>query len=142
MKIYYDMYLPYMPDATKSEEGELIPDPKKSAGREAMIELVKYQATKNVMCLYQAVLKACSYAGVDLIETINNTETLDIEDFDCDIYVDMAAKMLFKSINPQYEFNVVKFSAYLLMGAHTIVDASKPHVPEEIAEVEEATNDR
>ncbi len=119
MKLYYDMLIPYMPDKDVDEEGKLVPSKQREAGRTAMIELSSFQQTGNLINLYNAVLNACIYAGVDLIdEILGLSEDIEIPDVSINEAVDMCAKMLFKSINPDNEFEIDKFVAILLTAAH------------------------
>ena len=124
MKLYYDMFIPYMPDKDVDEEGKLVPSKTREAGRNAMIELSNFQRTGNLISLYNAVLNACIYAEVDLIdEILGLPEDLEIPDISITEAVDMCAKMLFKSINPENKFDINKFVAILLTAAHFGVES-------------------
>lgn len=124
MKLYYDMFIPYMPDKDVDADGKLVPSKTREAGRNAMIELSNFQRTGNLVSLYNAVLNACIYAEVDLIdEILGLPEDLEIPDISITEAVDMCAKMLFKSINPKNEFDVDKFVALLLTSAHFGVES-------------------
>ena len=93
----------------------MVPSKQKEAGRTAMIELSNFQQSGNLINLYNAVLNACIYAGVDLIdEILGLSEDIEIPDVSINAAVDMCAKMLFKSINPDNEFDIDKFVAILL----------------------------
>ena len=122
MKLYYDTLIPYMPDSITNESGELVADERKSAGRKAMIELANFQNDGNTLSLYQSVIFACTYADVDLVDTITNIPT-DIEisfGATVDSMLDEAATMLFKSIKPTEPFDINKFVADVLTASHTI----------------------
>lgn len=123
MKLYYDMLVPYMPDAIKNDQGELVHNDQRAAGRSAMIALAKYQKTRDPMCLYQSVIYACAYAGKDLVDTILNIpEEIDFEDgTKVDEVIDDCAKDLFRSIR-DHEFNVDLFVATMLTAAHAILE--------------------
>ena len=122
MELYYDALVPYMPDSTRNSSGEMEHSDVIEAGRKAMMELSEFQLTGNAMSLYQAVIMACKYAEVDLIDTIlNGSEDITIEPtMTVKNLIDESAKMLFKSINPENSFNVDKFTAYVLTAAHLI----------------------
>lgn len=123
MKLYYDMLVPYMPDAIKNDQGELVHDNQRAAGRSAMIELSKYQKTNDPMCLYQAVIYACTYAGKDLVDTILNIpEEIEFEDgTKVDDIIDNCVKDLFRSIR-DHDFNVDLFVATMLTVAHAVLE--------------------
>lgn len=132
MKLYYDMLIPYMPDSTRNEQGELINDAKKTAGRLAMTELSNFQNTGNVMSLYQSVIFACNYVDVDLVDTILNIPD-DIDFPEGTILgnlTDEAAKMLFTSIKDATAFDIYKFTANILTVAHAVVSSQTAKSPE------------
>lgn len=122
MKLYYDMFVPFMPDVSPDDKGEFVKDDRKAAGRQAMIELSNFQMTGNLLSLYQCVILACKYANRDLVEVILNVDK-DIEIQDgtkvSDI-IDEAAKLLFSSINPDNEFDLETFTANILTAAHAL----------------------
>lgn len=119
MKLYYDMLVPFMPDKDVDDEGKLIPSKSREAGRNAMIELSNFQRTGNLINLYNAALSGCIYAEVDLVdEILGLPEDLEIPDVSINEAIDMCAKMLFKSINPDNRFDIDKFVALLLTSAH------------------------
>lgn len=125
MKLYYDMLIPYMPDSVSGESGELIRDDKKAAGRKAMDELASFQNTGSILALYQSVIDACIYAGVDLVDTITNIPS-DItapEGISAEALIDEAAIMLFKSIKPTETFDIFKFVVNVLTTAHILTRA-------------------
>ena len=99
MKLYYDMLVPYMPDAIKDEKGELVPNKVKTAGRLAMMELANFQNSGNTLSLYQAVLYGCIYAEVDLVDTIMNISNIECPfDVGATKLIDLAVRSLFESI--------------------------------------------
>lgn len=126
MKLYYDMLVPYMPDAVLGDNGELIPNDQKAAGRNAMIELSKFQQSGGLNCLYHSVIYACTYAGVDLVDTIINLpEELNVPDgVTLTSVIDESAKNLFKSIKPSYQFDINSFVVNILTVAHIILENS------------------
>ena len=125
MKLYYDTLIAFMPDSVRTEDGRLIQDPQKLAGRKALIELAKYQNEGNIMSLYQSVLEACIYAGVDLVDTILQlsaySDKVEYHDMP-QILIDHCAKMLFQSIKPDYDFNIELFLSNILTAAHDIMN--------------------
>ena len=123
MKLYYDMLIPYMPDAVQDENGELVQNDQKIAGRRAMSELANFQNNGNVISLYQSVIYACTYAGVDLVDTILSIpEDIDFEPGVTVIAtIDDAAKLLFKSIKPGESFDIHRYVANILMAVHAIL---------------------
>ena len=123
MKLYYDTLVPYMPDATKNDAGEMVPNEVLAAGRSAMIELSEFQLTGNVMALYQSVIYACKYAGADLIDSILNIpDDLDVRsEVTIGKLIDDAAIMLFKSINTEkYLFDLNAFLVNILTAEHYV----------------------
>lgn len=126
MRLYYDMLVPYMPDAVMGEDGKLVPNDQKASGRNAMIELSKFQQTGDLNCLYHSVIYACMYAGVDLVDTIINLpEELNVPDgVTLTSVIDESAKNLFKSIKPSYQFDINSFVVNILTVAHIILDNS------------------
>lgn len=119
MKLFYDMLVPFMPDKDVDDDGKLIPSKSREAGRNAMIELSYFQRTGNLINLYNATLNGCIYAEVDLVdEILGLPEDLEIPNISINEAVDMCAKMLFKSINPDNHFDIDKFVALLLTSAH------------------------
>lgn len=129
MRLYYDMLVPYMPDAVTNESGEMVTDERKVAGRKAMMELANFQASGNALPLYQAAIFACTYAEQDLVQTIMDITAGDSaiiisENTPIGDMVDTAAKELFKSIKPDTEFNCDLFVANVLTAAHTIMQMS------------------
>lgn len=134
MRLYYDMLIPYMPDATKDENGELVHNDQMSAGRSAMLELSKFQNSGDVMCLYQSVIYACIYGGSDLVDTITTIpEDVDIPDGSTiTSLLDESAKILFRSIKPDTAFDLITFVANVLNVAHALVStpADPPAQPD------------
>jgi len=133
MKLYYDMYIPYMPDSTVGEEGKLVADKQKTAGRQAMIELAKFQSSGQIMSLYQSVIFACEYAGCDLVDTLTGfTDGPDIADgTTVTSLLDDAAKLLFKSIKPENSFDINTFTANILNAAHAILSINSQEESEQ-----------
>jgi len=144
MKLYYDMFVPFMPDVSQDDKGEFVKDDRKAAGRQAMIELSNFQMTGNLLSLYQCVTLACKYANRDLVEVILNVDKdKDIEIQDgtkvSDI-IDEAAKLLFSSINPDNGFDLETFTANILTAAHALfVSLQQANAS---AEAENAGNDK
>lgn len=147
MKLYYDMLVPYMPDAIRTDAGEFVGDPQKAAGRQAMIKLAEFQQTGELSCLYHAVIDACTYANVDLVDTILNIpEDLCIPDgITLNQILDDAAKTLFMSIKPDSEFDINLFVCNVLNAAHAIIlsqqinattEPTEPDMPSEDAPTE------
>lgn len=120
MKLYYDMLLPYMPDSIKNDDGEYIQDGTKVAGRQAMLALSAFQNKGDVGALYQAVLFACNYVGVDLVDVVLDSFDGSFPADDTTIYglVDEAAIALFKSIKSDYIFDIKQFVSNVLTAAH------------------------
>ena len=144
MRLYYDMLVPYMPDAIRTDAGEFVGDPQKAAGRQAMIKLAEFQQTGELSCLYHAVIDACTYANVDLVDTILNIpEDLCIPDgITLNQILDDAAKTLFMSIKPDSEFDINLFVCNVLNAAHAIIlsqqintttEPTEPDMPSEDA---------
>ena len=136
MTLYYDTLIPYMPDSSKNEVGEMIPNETLAAGRSAMIELAEFQTTGNLMALYQAVIFACKYAEQDLIDSILNLPkdiTVSAND-SVTTLVDHAAIALFRSINKEkYPFDLNLFLANILTAEHIIflsLQQAKRNAPE------------
>lgn len=132
MKLYYDMLVPYMPDAVTNEAGEMVTDERRAAGRKAMMELANFQTSGNALQLYQAAIFACTYAEQDLVQTILNITAEDSaivisENTPIGDMIDTAAKELFKSIKPDMEFNCDVFVANVLTAAHTIMRMPAPN---------------
>lgn len=130
MKLYYDMLLPYMPDSIKNDDGEYIQDGTKVAGRQAMLALSAFQNKGDVGALYQAVLFACNYVGVDLVDVVLDSFDGSFPADDTTIYglVDEAAIALFKSIKSDYIFDIKQFVSNVLTAAHYAlvqIEASK-----------------
>ena len=142
MKLYYDMLVPYMPDAVMGEDGKLVPNEQRAAGRNAMIELSKFQQTGDLNCLYHSIIYACTYAGVDLVDTIINLpEELNVPDgVTLTSVIDESAKNLFKSIKPSYQFDINSFVVNILTVAHIILDNSSKQ-PMENPSVENTDED-
>ena len=141
MRFYYDMFVPYMPDAVRNEQGELVRNDQLAAGRQAMIELSKFQTSGEIMCLYQSVLQACIYAGTDLVDTILNIPA-DMELADgstISSLLDEAAKSLFASIKVDVTFDINLFVLNVLNVAHALLSTptNQPEQPEEPQDVEE-----
>lgn len=138
MELFYDMLIPYMPDAIKDDEGKFISNEQKASGRRAMIELANFQNNGDVISLYHSVIYACSYAEVDLVDTILSIpEDVKIPNgMTLGEMTTNAAKMLFASIKPGNTFDINMYCAYLLTAAHILV-SRKPEPasePEEIAD--------
>lgn len=126
MKLYYDMLVPYMPDKFRNEAGDLVEDPQRAAGRNAMIQLSQYQMTGDTECLYQAIIYACIYTGDDLVDIILGIpENMDIPDgITVSQLIDDAAKLLFSSIKPMNDLDIYTFACNLLNAAHALVEHS------------------
>ena len=142
MKLYYDMLVPYMPDAIQNEEGQMVKDDIKAAGRSAMIELANFQQTGEITSLYHAVINACIYAQVDLVDTILNIpDDITIADgTTLSNLIDDAAKNLFASIKPGNEFDINMFVCNLLNAAHAIISSSQQRASE-VEQIDEEIND-
>lgn len=143
MKLYYDMLVPYMPDAIRNESGELIPDAKRAAGRNAMIELSKYQMTGDIDCLYQSVIYACIYTGDDLVDIILGIpEEITIQDgVTVSQLIDDSAKMLFSSIKPMHDLDIYTFVCNILNAAHTLSEAIVGKATQDASQTTESTED-
>ena len=139
MKLYYDMLIPYMPDSVKTENGEFVQDAQRLAGREAMIKLAEFQQSGNITCLYHSVISACTYAGVDLVDTILGIpDDMTIEDgTTLNMILDDAAKNLFSSIKPGGNFNVDLFVCNLLNAAHAIISSQTVNAVEDVESQEQ-----
>lgn len=121
MKLYYDTLIPFMPTASVDETGKLVPDESKSACRQAMIELSNFQTSGNIMSLYQSVMFACKYVNIDLVDAVLSEKDVKLKEGATAGYlIDEAAKLLFRSINPDYEFDIDKFVTYVLTAAHAM----------------------
>jgi len=122
MILYIDTLVSFMPDSTLDNEGKLVKSDTLLAGRNAMIELSKYQQFSDTKALYAAINYACNYAHVDMIDTVVRTLNCDDPDLykkvPAQYYVNDAALRLFQSVKPKEEFDVVKFVAYLLKAIH------------------------
>lgn len=124
MKLFYDMFVPFMPDSDMNEEGKIVPSDSKMSGRKAMIELSNFQIDGNISHLYNAVLHACMYQKVDLVNTlVNIPEDVEIPNVSIQEAIDICAKMLFKSVNPNNGFDLNKFIGILLTSAHFALEA-------------------
>lgn len=143
MKLYYDMLVPYMPDAIRNESGELIPDAKKAAGRNAMIELSKHQMTGDIDCLYHSIIYACIYTGDDLVDVILGVpEEIAIPDgVAVSQLIDDSAKMLFSSIRPSHDLDIYTFACNILTAAHTLSEAIAGKAMQDATQTTESTED-
>ncbi len=143
MKLYYDMLIPYMPDAIRTESGELVPDAKKAAGRNAMIELSKYQMTGDIDCLYHSIIYACVYTGDDLVDIILGIpEEIVIPDgVPVSQLIDDSAKMLFSSIKPMHDLDIYTFVCNILTAAHTLNEAVAGKATQVASQTTESTED-
>jgi len=153
MKLFCDMFIPYMPDKDVNDKGELVPSKQREAARNAMIELDNFQKSGSILCLYNAVFQACTYAEVDLIDKILTIpESVEIPEISIEEAVDMCARMLFQSVKPDNKFDIDQFVGTLLTAAHfgleTIraaqanaekAEESKDAPKEEIEKIEEIT---
>lgn len=136
MKIYYDMFIPFMPDSDVDGEGNLVPSKRKMAGRKAMIELANFQGDGNISHLYNSVLEACLYQEVDVINTICNIpEEVEIPNVSIQVAVDMCAKMLIRSVNPNNGFDINQFAGILLTAAHFALEAVRSEKEAKASEV-------
>ena len=122
MILYIDTLVSFMPDSTIDNEGKLVKSDALLAGRNAMIELSKYQQFGDTKALYAAINHACNYAHADMIDTVVRTLNCDDPDLyklvPAQFYVNNAALELFQSVKPKVDFDVVKFVAYLLKAIH------------------------
>ena len=143
MKLYYDMLVPYMPDAIRNESGELIPDTKRAAGRNAMIELSKYQMTGDIDCLYQSIIYACIYTGDDLVDIILGIpEEIVIQDgVSVSQLIDDSAKMLFSSIKPMHDLDIYTFVCNILNAAHALSEVIAGKAMQDASQTTESTED-
>ena len=124
MKLFYDMLVPFMPDSELDNENQLVPSKTKVAARQAMIELSNFQTTGNIICLYNAVFQACLYAKVDLVDKLLNLpEDVDIPEVSINDAVDICARLLFKSVNPDNAFELDRFICILLTVAHFAIES-------------------
>ena len=141
MKLYYDMLIAYMPDATIDGEGKYVTDTVKSAGRKAMMELSNFQNSGNIMALYQSVIFACTYAGVDLVDTIyelskpNASISID-PNTSVEHLLNSAAMELFESIKPDITFDYLGYVAEVLTAIHILLvsNATAPDAEETLIE--------
>lgn len=133
MEFYYDMFIPFMPDSIKDEEGKFVSDEQKAAGRLAMIDLAEFQNNGTVISLYHSVINACTYAGKDLVDALLEipNDVIIPDGMTLGEMTTGAAKLLFESIKPGNSFDVYRFCAYVLTAAHLIV-SRKPEQPEPI----------
>lgn len=129
MILYVDTLVSFMPDSTVDNEGKLVKSDTLLAGRNAMIELSKYQQFHDTKALYSAINYACNYAHVDMIDTVVQTLNLDepilFESKPGPTYVTSAALDLFQSVKPKVDFDVVKFVAYLLKAIHEDLSSAR-----------------
>ena len=138
MKIFYDMFIPYMPDQDINDRGELVASKSRESARDAMIDLANFQKTGAIMHLYHAVLHACMYAEVDLVtEILGLPDNLEIPNISINEAVDICAKDLFRSVNPNYKFDIDKFVSLLLTSAHFALEAIGEEQQVQPAEVAE-----
>lgn len=123
MRLFYDTLVPYMPDTVLDADGKTTENPAKLAGRKAMIELANFQKTGNVNSLFYSTIHACTYAGVDLVDTILGIpDEISFKDgTTVDQLLDTAAKLLFKSIRPSDSFDINLFVANVLTAAHVLM---------------------
>ena len=141
MKLYYDMLIAYMPDATIDGEGKYVTDAVKAAGRKATMELSNFQNSGNIMALYQSVIFACTYAGVDLVDTIYelskpNAPTSIDPNTPVEHLLNSAAMQLFESIKPDTTFDYLDYVAEVLTAIHILLasNATAPDTEETPAE--------
>ena len=127
MNLYLDTLVSFMPDSVLDAEGKLIPNASLAAGRNAMIDLVRYNRTYEIKSLYSAIDNACKYANANMIDVVlatTNCHDIDLGSIAPSYYfISQAATLLFKSIKPSEEFNVVLFVSYLLTAIHKELDA-------------------
>jgi hypothetical protein len=106
--------------------GAITKDPAQAARREAMIDLANFQHTGLATHLSAAILHACLYAKVDLVDMTLNIPDDMFDNLDVDIpphqLVDDAAVMLFKSLNAKYSFDIYEFAAALYSAEHLIIN--------------------
>lgn len=141
MKLYYDMLIAYMPDAAIDDEGKYVADSTKAAGRKAMMELANFQNSGNIMALYQSVIFACTYASVDLVDTIyelskpNAPTSIDLNT-SVEYLLNSAAMQLFESIKPDITFDYLDYVAEVLTAIHILLvsNATTPDAEETPAE--------
>ncbi len=126
MKLYYDTLVPYFPDSTMDATGAIAKDPAQAARREAMIDLANFQHTGLATHLSAAILHACLYAKVDMVDMTLNIPEDTFDKFDVDTpphrLVNEAAVMLFKSLNAKYPFDIYEFAAALYSAEHLIIN--------------------
>ena len=138
MKLFYDTLIPFMPDKDMNEKGELVPNKKREAARNAMIELANFQKSGTPISLYNSILFACAYAEKDLVdEILNIPETLEVPEVSIGKAVDICARMLFESIKPDATFDLDKFVGILLSTGHCLVEALNEEQAKSSADSEE-----
>ena len=123
MKLFYDTLVPYMPDAVRDESGQLIKDEVKQMGRQCMMDLANFQNNHDVMVLSLSIIHACSYASVDLVDTVIANKDVAIPDKPPTQLLDDAAIMLFKSIKDAEKFDIVDFVAHMLTVIHMFMNS-------------------
>jgi len=119
MKLFYDMLIPYMPNATAGEDGKLVENPKLAAARQTMIDLANFQNSGEIIHLYQAAMNICKYTGKDLQEwLLADHDDIEVPSVSLNEGLDICAKALFETVVKDKPFDCDKFLAILLTGAH------------------------
>ncbi len=127
MKLYYDNLISYMPDSIM-DNGELVPDPKLTAARQAMMLLANFQNTHNINSLYESVHQIAIYADIDIVDLMLSLKDVHVEDAPIDDLLDIAAKNLFKTITNSEDFDYKYYSAILLSVAHTAQETQRQYL--------------
>lgn len=127
MKLFYDNLISYMPDSI-IDNGEVVPNPKLAAARQAMKLLANFQNTHNVNSLYESVHQIAIYADIDIVDLMLSLKDVQVENAPIDDLLDIAAKNLFKTITNSEDFDYKYYSAILLSVAHSVLEAQRQYL--------------
>lgn len=120
MKLYYDMYVPYMPQGNIDKDGNIVPNDRIASARHAMIQLANFQNTGDISYLYKSIISACVYCDVDVIDILSTMAKIDIPaDVSIDYLLDDCAKQLLRTIKYE-ELDIARYVAYISFTTHIL----------------------
>ena len=127
MKLFYDNLYPFMPNSKIIDDTPVI-DPKLDALRRAMVMLAEFQNTHNLVALYESVHQISIFADIDITKLILSLETVKEIEGKAGELLDVAAKQLFLTSAPNYDyttFDYKKYAVILLSVAHSLLEAQR-----------------
>jgi hypothetical protein len=120
MKLYYDMYVPYMPQGNIDKDGNIAPDDRIAAARHAMIQLANFQNTGDISYLYKSIISACAHCDADVIDILSTMTKVDIpSDVSIDYLLDDCANQLLRTIKHE-ELDIARYVAYISFTTHIL----------------------